>query len=83
MEIHKIHQNPQQLQTSATEKTTEAIKVSQITLSSKLDDIKEAVKEISITKEIKIDFTKTNELLKKLAEREDEPVEVSVKLNII
>ena len=72
---HKIHQTPEEKQAHATDSTTEAVK-------SASKEIRKAVEDISVTKEIKIDFSETNELLKKLAEREDEPVNVSIKLNI-
>ena len=74
--LHKIHQNEAQLQAAAIEETTKAVNVS-------CETLVKAIEGISVTKEIKIDFSETNELLKKLAEREDEPVNVTVKLNIL
>ena len=44
--LNQIHQSDTEKQQHATEKTTEAVKVSQETLSSKLDEVKEAVQNI-------------------------------------
>ena len=77
--IHKIHQTPEEQLANSGEKSRELLQ----DVNQKLNELKEAIESISITKEIKIDFSETNNLLKKLTEREDEPVKVSVKLNIL